>query len=45
MNATHTLSLAETAGLSFIPSVILIIVGALIRILQLYIKRKKNGSA
>lgn len=44
MNATHTLTLAETAGLSFIPSVILIVVGALIRILQLYIKRKKKDT-
>ena len=42
MNATHTLTLAETAGLSFIPSVILIVVGALIRILQLYMKKQKE---
>ena len=40
MNATHTLSAAEATGYGFIPTVVLIIVSAIVKIIHVYKKKQ-----
>ena len=40
MNSTHSISAAEATGYGFIPTIVLIIVSAIVKIIQVYKKKQ-----